>query len=164
MRLLAGIALLLEFTIIPAQHPVGMNTVDRISQQQDNLLLAGHSSIGLSDFAAASAEDDMIFAELGDQIRLTGYHTNIPVSDLKAGETVTVDLGWQAVKPIGESYIVFLHVTDGTGNIVAQQDALPFDGDIPHMGMAFGCKSFDDYTLTTSGRCPSAFQPDSRNV
>ncbi len=132
----------------PGPSPVAMTTVNQVSQQQDNWLLAGRSSIGLSDFTAPSTENDNAFAELGSQIRLTGYHTDLPVNALKAGDTLTVDLDWQATHPIGESYIVFLHVTDATGNIVAQQDALPFEGVFPTWAWPLGAKVSTHYTLT----------------
>ena len=44
----------------------------------------------------------------------------------KAGQPLPILLFWQAEGPIPINYTVFLHLLDGDGNIVAQNDAQPF--------------------------------------
>jgi hypothetical protein len=48
-----------------------------------------------------------------------------------AGETVFVDLHWQATAPVGANYTVFVHLVDGNGQKIAQHDAEPAFGSRP---------------------------------
>lgn len=44
---------------------------------------------------------------------------------------VTVDLTWQALRPLDRDYTGFVHVVDGAGNLVAQHDSPPLNGFFP---------------------------------
>ena len=65
-------------------------------------------------------------AVFGDQIQLLGY-------DLKReGDTLKIDLAWQALRDITSNYKVFAHVFDpATDKVAAQWDALPRDNAYP---------------------------------
>lgn len=61
--------------------------------------------------------------DLGGQVQLLGYEFSPPV--IRAGETLTTTLYWQAPSILLDSYKSFIHVTDASGQIVAQSDAVP---------------------------------------
>lgn len=65
---------------------------------------------------------------LGEEIALVGYDVGDAV---KAGEVLRPRLYWQARAKINEDYTVFVHLLDGEGNILAQQDGQPQGGDYP---------------------------------
>lgn len=67
--------------------------------------------------------------ELGDEIVLLGYQGNGSV--LKAGQTLTLSLFWQAKKQVSRPYTVFVHLADNNGQIFAQQDNWPVQGSWP---------------------------------
>jgi hypothetical protein len=74
--------------------------------------------------------------ELGGQIALVGYGVGRSTgmgstATLQQSETYTLTLFWKALqKPQGD-YKVFAHLLDGTGSLVAQDDAVPRDGRYP---------------------------------
>jgi hypothetical protein len=70
-------------------------------------------------------------ARLGDSIRLTSASFSQPLNVLKPDDSLDVRLYWQTAQPISESYTLFVHLTDASGKLVAQQDAVPFDGQFP---------------------------------
>jgi hypothetical protein len=66
---------------------------------------------------------------LGDDIFLRGYQLN--PDNLSAGETITVTLYWQPGSRVTEDYHVFVHLLDAKGQLVAQQDGVPVQGERP---------------------------------
>jgi hypothetical protein len=61
-------------------------------------------------------------ATFGDQIRLVSFEV---VDSIAPGENLAVRLYWKALQPIGEDYIVFVHLIDATGERVASHDGVP---------------------------------------
>jgi len=112
---------------------------------------------------------------LGNQILLAGY-------GLEAAEPnrLRLTLYWQARETVGGSYTVFAHVLDRRGQIVAQQDRLPLDGEAPTSGWLPGEVVIDAYTFNvppgayrvaigmydavTGARLPIPGTPDDRLV
>ena len=66
-------------------------------------------------------------ATLGDAIRLVGATIAQPGAP---GQPLGVTLVWQALRPPDADYVVFVHLMDATGKLVAQSDATPA-GDYP---------------------------------
>jgi 4-amino-4-deoxy-L-arabinose transferase-like glycosyltransferase len=62
-------------------------------------------------------------ADFGDAIRFQGY--DVTSEMLRSSGVVTVTTHWQALAPIEEEYMLFLHVLDAEGNIVGHADAPP---------------------------------------
>lgn len=82
-------------------------TVDRdLSEQQKPLNIIFGDKITLHSFAVA---DELV----------------------SPGDIVQVMLSWSAAEPLEERYKVFLHLVDGDGQIVAQQDSEPVGGMTP---------------------------------
>ena len=69
--------------------------------------------------------DNTVLVLLGEQIRLVGASSDIPVAP---GAPLTVTLVWQAAVTPQGAYTVFVHLVDDAGNIVAQSDGPPAAG------------------------------------
>lgn len=67
-------------------------------------------------------------AAFGDFARLAGYRLS---GEARAGEPLTVTLAWKATGETDRSYSVFVHLVNAQGEIVAQHDGRPADGDLP---------------------------------
>jgi hypothetical protein len=63
-----------------------------------------------------------------DRFRLIGY--DLPES-IGAGQPITTTLYWESLAPDGRDYTVFIHVYDEMGQLVAQADGAPQNGDNP---------------------------------
>jgi hypothetical protein len=87
-------------------------------------------------------------ANFGGQIRLLGY--DIVEDDLATGGSMTITLAWQAVQSIETNYSVFLHLLDARGQIVAQRDMVPRNGELPTNVWLPGEVVVDSYILQTS--------------
>jgi len=75
----------------------------------------------------------------------------------KVGADLHLVLYWQADTPVMASYTVFVHLLDGTGQLVAQQDNLPVTGLAPTDSWPPGKLIRDPYRLVL----PATIQPGS---
>jgi len=64
-------------------------------------------------------------ADFDGRFRLFGY--SMP----DAAGPLTITLYWEAIQPDGRDYTVFVHVLDGTGQLIAQADGPPVNGGYP---------------------------------
>ena len=85
-------------------------------------------------------------------IQLDGY--DIAPSDLSAGDPIQLTLFWQALQPPGQSYVVFVHLLDNQGRLVAQVDQQPLKGQWPTQLWQSGHKLADRYTLALNSPLP----------
>lgn len=60
---------------------------------------------------------------------LLGYFVDSPI--FRPGDTVEVSLFWQARAPMEKDYMVFVHIVDQEGALVAQHDGPPAGGERP---------------------------------
>ena len=58
-----------------------------------------------------------------------------------------VTLWWQALTDMDRDYTAFVHLVDQDGRIVAQQDQLLQQGDLPTSGWLLGTVAREDYHL-----------------
>jgi hypothetical protein len=65
----------------------------------------------------------------GSSMELKGYH--VLTSTLRPGDNLGLVLYWQALATVDQDYIVSVHLLDGTGNVVAQADAMPREEGLP---------------------------------
>jgi hypothetical protein len=89
---------------------------------------------------------------------LIGYSLN--PDQPKAGEEIELTLFWQAEGPAQRPYTVFTHLTDETGNLVAQQDNWPVNGRWPPTCWHAGEQIIDTYLI----RLPDSLPPGSYNL
>ncbi len=79
-----------------------------------------------------------------DEIQLLGYDMPQRVA---VGSSFRVVLLWSADRPVVESYRVFVHVLDGAGGLVTQDDSVPVYGFYPTDGWAPGEYVRDEHIL-----------------
>ncbi|MBI2845728.1 MAG: glycosyltransferase family 39 protein [Chloroflexi bacterium] len=84
---------------------------------------------------------------LGDSLQLAGYTLQEEGPILSPGETLPLTLFWKALRPVEESYHVFVHLQDQEGRIVVQQDNPPQEGKYPTNLWATGELIRDEYRL-----------------
>lgn len=75
-------------------------------------------------------------ADFDGKIRMLGY--DLDPRPVSPGERISLRLYWQALQDINSSYVVFVHVVDEEGRIVAQRDAAPGGGTLPTTGWVRG--------------------------
>lgn len=87
-------------------------------------------------------------AVYGESISLLGY-------ELTAEANPTLTLYWQSVQPVAESYDVFIHIVDETGQIVAQADTAPVATLAPTNRWQVGDIIRDEHTFTRPPDLPT---------
>lgn len=70
--------------------------------------------------------DHPTVAKFGQEIELLGY--DISADTVGPGETIVVTLYWHAIQRPQEDYVVYLHLRDWQGRVVAQDDSFPARG------------------------------------
>ncbi len=65
-------------------------------------------------------------ANFNNMVGLTGYNVSAP--QVRAGETMTVTLNWQALGKMDKPYTVFVHLLDKDSKSWGQKDAQPMNG------------------------------------
>jgi len=73
-------------------------------------------------FIAQNKPSQQVGTQFGPAILFTGY--DLPQTTLAAGDTLNLNLYWQALDTPGQDYRAFVHLTDGT-TLWAQQDDNP---------------------------------------
>jgi hypothetical protein len=81
-------------------------------------------------------------ANFANQIELIGYDANV------TGDQLALVLYWRARVAPEHDYTVFIHALDAGGNIVAQVDRQPQDGNYPMSLWDAGEQVRDEYALT----------------
>ena len=73
---------------------------------------------------------------LGSQLELLGY--DLPLASWHPGDVVPLTLFWQSQSPVEQDYNVFVHLLDGSGQLVAQSDSSPVGSARPTSGWGEG--------------------------
>jgi len=84
-------------------------------------------------------------AKVGQSIALVGY--TLERDSARPGDSVCLTLFWQAVDKSPQSYTVFAHVVDSTGQPVAQTDSPPLGGTAPTDSWQVGATVADRYAI-----------------
>jgi hypothetical protein len=144
----------LSYTLnIPADAPPGpyrliAGVFDIIHQDRVRLLtgedVATVATLKIPLAPTNSRPAQILSADFGDAIHLAGY-----TLDATAGE-LRLSLFWQAGKPPDADYTVFVHVVDANGNIAAQSDSQPLNGQYPTSIWSAGETVVDERTLPVS--------------
>ncbi len=87
-----------------------------------------------------------LLATLGSQVRFLGY--DLSSDTVQAGDTFSVTLYWQALRPMEIGYHVFTHLATPSGKVVAQQDGVPRQGAYPTDLWQTGEVVADTYQVT----------------
>ncbi len=73
---------------------------------------------------------------------------------LQAGEVVRLDITWQALQPFSEDWKVFVHLVDAKGQVLAQFDGQPREGDYSTSRWIPGELIKDSYPLLMPATLP----------
>ena len=135
----------------PSQQrlPVALNN----GQATDDKITLGKFRVELKPPAAPQYP---LQARFGDSIDLTGVDLGSP----RYGRVLTYTLHWQALAPIAQNYTVFAHVLDAAGNLRAQQDTMPHNGQYPTSLWSPGETILDPHIL----HFPSDIEPGQYTV
>ncbi len=99
--------------------------------------------------AATDPQNPAAFT-FGPGIRLVGY--DIGPTPYHPGQTLRLQLYWEALEPLAEDYVVFVHMLeereDGSARLVAQQDNPPVRGTQPTSTWQPGVTVVDPYDLS----------------
>jgi hypothetical protein len=82
-------------------------------------------------------------ATFGDLAHLIGY----TVTEVNAGQALTVTIGWQTIQNATNNYAIFVHLVDADGNAVAQHDQQPLSGQFPTSRWKDGISYTDRHVL-----------------
>jgi hypothetical protein len=86
----------------------------------------------------------------GPAIRLIGFDAEPDLgggATLRAGDSMTVNLLWQAESEPGKPYTVFVQLLDSGGKLVAQHDGPPAGGRSPTSGWLSGDRVADEHRV-----------------
>ncbi len=89
----------------------------------------------------------------GDHVRLRGYR--LSSGELMAGDTLTVTLLWQSDSRLSGGYHVFVHLLDAEGQLAAQHDGVPVEGERPTWSWWDGEVIQDEHLLVTDRDLPA---------
>jgi hypothetical protein len=84
---------------------------------------------GLVRGVPAEVPSTSVGANLGDRVVLSGY--DLPAGDWGPDDIVPLTLFWQRLASVDEDLRVFVHLLDGSGQLVAQNDSAPVGGSRP---------------------------------
>jgi len=87
------------------------------------------------------------------QIELVG-HDGVQLSGT-LGRTMNLSLYWQVIKPVSDSYVVFVHLVDATGKWVYGSDSEPLGGTYPTDLWAKGETVRDERKVSVPGGVPA---------
>ncbi len=92
-------------------------------------------------------------ANLGNLIDL--MEAELPQRTFRPGNTLSLTLRWRARQPVGQNYVVFVHVTPPDGPILTQRDTEPLNGGLPTTAWTPDQIVSDTYQLTIPEDAPA---------
>ncbi len=92
-------------------------------------------------------------AEFGSLLALRS--ASVSADELHVGNTLVVDLAWEALAPIPADYSVFVHLTDENEILQAQRDSWPGAGSLPTRDWTPGAFVLDRHSLTIPLTAPA---------
>lgn len=105
--------------------------------------LAAAAQVQLREEAGAARAASLTF---GDRMRLAAYRLDTDAP--RAGEPLEVTLYWHSLERSDLPYTVFVHLLDDQGNLLAQDDGMPVDDQLPTSCWQPGEWIRDVHTLT----------------
>jgi 4-amino-4-deoxy-L-arabinose transferase-like glycosyltransferase len=100
---------------------------------------------GTVDGEPALAPTARASVSLGDKVGLAGH--DVPAGAWQPGDVVPLTLFWKQLTTLEKDYTVFVHLLDGSGKVVAQNDSAPAGGSRPTSGWNGGEEIVDRHGL-----------------
>jgi hypothetical protein len=91
-------------------------------------------------------------ARFGDSLALN--RVDVP-TESQAGETLPIHLYWRVLSAVPESFTVFVHLIDASGNTVVQSDGVPVDNAYPTQWWSSGEIIDDQHIISLKPDLPS---------
>ena len=121
-------------------------------QKQQTARSSGSGAAGIAPFVAGiylappvSLPDSVEM--LAAPVDFGGYFELVGVETAVTDEELQIDLWWQAQTSVGQDYVVFVYALDEDGNLVAQSDAFPAQGQNPTRLWQAGDITHDQHRL-----------------
>jgi hypothetical protein len=98
--------------------------------------------------------------QFGDRIELTDY--SFDKLSVQRGESVTIYIDWQAIRPVSGDYNVYVHLyDDSSATIYGQGDGIPthLGIELPTSFWSIGVPIYDRYTLRVNPDTPPGMYP-----
>jgi hypothetical protein len=95
----------------------------------------------------AFAIDPRLDVQLGEAVRLLGYR--LSASEIEAGDELSVTLFWQSDGRLAVDGHVFVHLLNPEGELVAQHDGVPVQGERPAWSFRDAEVLQDEHTVVT---------------
>lgn len=123
--------------VVPGQYTLQLSLFEAQTQTKVARTVVGSVSVAKrrQQFTVPTMPTPMNVT-LGDQIKLLGY--DLSTEPLTGGGRLRLTLYWQAVKTASASYTAFVHLMAPNGQLVAQHDGEPAEGEIPTSDWAVG--------------------------
>lgn len=109
-----------------------------------------------ASLAALPTTVDEIAAHFGESIALRGVHW--APDSVQPGQTLTLELYWQAEQPVAADYSVFVHLVDEHEIVQAQRDSYPAGGALPTGDWRPGEIAPDRHKVTLPAALPAPGQ------
>jgi hypothetical protein len=131
-------ALPIAATVPPGFHRLALSLV-RASSGEPVEMERGQTAMDLGEIEVVSREhryeptapQHVQAAQFGTSVELIGYDIE---ENASAPDLLRVTLHWHALETPDRNYDTFVHLLDVAGNIVAQHDGPPTDGQAPTLG------------------------------
>jgi len=130
-----------KYTLQVGLYPLGKVNQPLTTREGEERVTIGTLKIAPRE-TRAYAPRVRVEANFADQIELIGYDANV------TGDQLALVLYWRARVAPEHDYTVFIHALDAGGNIVAQVDRQPQDGNYPTSLWDAGEQVRDEYALT----------------
>ncbi len=134
----------------PGTYSLGLRLLDVETEDPQTDWLVGQMQVkGRARIFEAPQMAHSIETNFGDQITLLGYDLNLLHAEKAGGVQLT--LYWQAQREMETAYKVFVHLLDGSGQIVTQVDREPQAGEAPTTGWLAGEVVVDEIEIPVTG-------------
>jgi hypothetical protein len=137
-------------TLPPGEYELA---VGLLNSKQSRLAVDGQDRLTLTTITTTDRPHDFdspspqipLAVNFSDQVSLVGL--DLPRTQIEAGETLPLNLYWQARQTFDKNWTVFVHLIDDEGKIISQQDQVPGAGQYPTTGWVPGEYLLDSYNL-----------------
>ena len=133
---LAGLG---ETELWPISFNNDVNRLDRVPLNYVNVPWRG-------DLSAATPAN----VDFGQGIRLTGFE----LGEARPGDPLAATLYWQADSPVGDALVVFVHLLDNNGQLIANHDGPPANGRFPTQAWQPGMTIPDTHSIPLPADLP----------
>jgi len=141
-------------TLCVGLYDYGSGTRVPTGDGQDGAMLG---AVSILPAEGASALPNPVYFDFESKVALVGFDLDRRV--LRPGDTLRLTLHWQAISTMAEDYTVFTHLLLPPGEVWAQKDAQPQQGQAPTSTWQPGQTFEDHYGLTLpSGAPPGVYE------